>query len=64
MSRTERKAFKKDNYISICIFSYLCSLIFRIPLLYMIGEKAVYLQVENASSSIRQTKKHIKTDHK
>ena len=39
MSRTERKAFKKDNYISICIYSYLCSLIFRIPLLSMIGEK-------------------------
>ena len=48
MSRTERKAFKKDNYISICIFSYLCSLIFRIPLLYMIGEKGVaYFSIAN-----------------
>lgn len=48
MSRTERKAFRKDNYASICIFSYLCSLIFRIPLLHMIGEKGVaYFSIAN-----------------
>ena len=48
MSRMERKSFRKDNYIYIFTFSYICSLIFRIPLLHMIGEKGVaYFSIAN-----------------
>ena len=48
MSKTERKAFRKDHYVLICTFSYILSLIFRIPLLYMIGEKGVaYFSIAN-----------------
>lgn len=41
MRKTKRKAFRKDQYGIICILSYICSLIFRIPLLYLIGAKGV-----------------------
>lgn len=48
MARIEKKALKKDSYVLICTFSYICSLIFRIPLLYMIGEKGVaYFSIAN-----------------
>ena len=37
----ERTAASKGNYFVMCTLMYVCSLIFRIPLLYMIGEKGI-----------------------
>ena len=48
MKKTERKALRKDNYAFVFTFSYIFSLIFRIPLINMIGEKGVaYFSVAN-----------------
>ncbi|MBD5396265.1 MAG: hypothetical protein HDR71_18845 [Lachnospiraceae bacterium] len=46
MNKPKRKGKKgsaasKGNYIVMCTLMYVCSLIFRIPLLYMIGEKGI-----------------------
>lgn len=41
MNKPERKASRKDSFAVIAVLSYVCSLIFRIPLLYMIGEKGI-----------------------
>lgn len=37
----ERTAVSKGNYAVMCTLMYVCSLIFRIPLLYIIGEKGI-----------------------
>lgn len=38
----------KDYYAMVGVFTYVCSLIFRVPLLYMIGEKGIgYFSVAN-----------------
>lgn len=44
----DKKSSRKDSYIVVGIFSYVCSLILRIPLIYMIGEKGIaYFSLAN-----------------
>lgn len=46
--RKEKAASRKDSFAIISVLAYVCSLIYRIPLIYIIGEKGIsYFSIAN-----------------